>query len=130
MPTTMTLEIPKFIGASSPLSTEILSIAFNASDARASASLDWKRINVMRATDKHTPHFHELAISGAALPEALIYIRVGTKNSLTSLRVIRLENVTVADLRVFSEGEQLELESTKATFEYISMTSPAAWTGF
>ncbi|MBK6751740.1 MAG: hypothetical protein IPG67_17565 [Acidobacteria bacterium] len=130
MPTKMTLEIPKFIGRSSTLSTEIESIAFNSSGARVPASVDWKRIYVMRVTDEHTARFHELAVSGATLPEANIYIRVGTKNSQTSLRVIRLANVSVAGLRIFTEGEQIELECSKVTFEDVSTKSSAGWTGF
>jgi len=130
MPTKMTLEIPKFIGGSTTLSTEIESIAFNASDARAPASVNWKRIHVMRVTYEHTARFHELAVSGATLPEANIYIRVGTEKSQTSLRVIRLVNVTVAGLRVFTQGEQIELECSKVTFEDVSTRSSAGWTGF
>ena len=122
----MTLEIPRFIGGSTTLSTEIESIAFNPSDARAPASVNWKRMYVMRVTDEHTVRFHELSVSGATLPNVSIYIRVGTKNSVTSLQVIRLVNVSVAGLRIFTEGEQIELECSKVTFEHISMKSPAS----
>ena len=118
----MTLEIPKFIGASATLATEIHTI----SKMHPQLVTDWTRIRVTRDSDKHMARFHQLASSGALLPEVFIYIRVGTKNSLTHLQVMRLANVTVSDFKISGETEEIEFDTSKLTTEDISMTSPAA----
>lgn len=127
MPTKMTLEIPRFIGASATLSTEILSIS---TKGQPTMNTKWKRITMTRYGDMHTTHFHELVVSGALLHEIFLYIRVEKQNKLTHLRVMRLENVMVTEFHIFGDYEEIEFDAGKVTSEDISMSSPAAWTGF
>lgn len=127
MPTIMTLEIPKFIGASTTLSTEVASITSN---GQPNTLMTWKQISVIRDSDKHTHRFLEIHTSGAHLAEVFLYLRVEKQNKLTHLQVIRLKNVTITGVHFFAKTETIEFEAEKVKMEQISMDSPAAWTGF